>query len=91
MENNQAKTLTKYACQYNITFLLIKSYIKFINIEIQIEKTFYNRQTCQIRYNQISISQVAFLSAKSAWHMDNISIHDDVLVVLTSAVIENYC
>ena len=51
----------------NITFLLIRSHIKFINIEMQIEKKFYNRQTYQIRYNQISIPQVAFLSAKSLY------------------------
>ena len=26
----------------------------------------------------------------SAWHMHNLSVHDDLLVVLTSALVENY-
>ena len=71
----------------NITFPLIRSHIKFINIEMQIEKKFYNRQTCQIKYNQISISQVGFLSAKSVC-LTYASY--DLLVALTSTVVENY-
>ena len=68
----------------NITFVLIRSYIKFI--EMRIEKKMYIRQTCQIRCNQISIYQVNL----SAWHMHNLSDHDDLLVVLSPTVIEHY-
>ena len=46
----------------NVTFLFIRSHIKFIKIEMEIGKKFYDRQTCQI-----SISQVVFLSAKSVY------------------------
>ena len=63
----------------DITFFLITSHFKFIYIEMEIEKIFCNGQTCQIRYKQISISD-----------MHNLSVPDNLLVVLTLTFFEKY-